>query len=317
MVWTEETFKLVRDGIDAARQCRTESLSNEWNDLLNDRSSQINLPVDNFTSIDIVIFHVQVPAHASKINTPDIKGGEQANIDYQSLMELNIKIALWSEPRARVIIFTDLEFAPNLVESNRLHIIRLDLNQTEPMFERVVTMASYIRSNAFFRPALFLDIDAFLIRPVSDLFNGSFDIGLTHRHIVGQMPINEGVIFANIINKDKVRKFFDSYLASYLAAEQSEAVARIYQNIRRWRGGQLAINAAAGGTQFYSTSLNTTEYGTNIAFLPCSKYNLSQISEREVTKDLRNRCCILHLKGNRKGWIEKLVSSLVYHGFDL
>ena len=52
----------------------------------------------------------------------------------------------------------------------------------------------------------------------------------------------------------KVIKFFDSYLASYLAAEESEQVAKIYQNIRRWRGGQLAINSAAGGYQFYSTS---------------------------------------------------------------
>ena len=64
-------------------------------------------------------------------------------------MELNIKIALWSEPRARIIILTDSEFAPSLEQSDRLHIIRLDLNQTEPMFERVVTMASYVRSKAF------------------------------------------------------------------------------------------------------------------------------------------------------------------------
>ena len=66
------------------------------------------------------------------------------------------------------------------------------------------------------------------------------------------MSINEGVIFANTQNRDLVIKFFDSYLASYLAAEKSEQVAKIYQNIRRWRGGQLAINAAAGGYQFYS-----------------------------------------------------------------
>ena len=74
---------------------------------------------------------------------------------------------------------------------------------------------------------------------------------------------------------------------------------KIYQNIRRWRGGQLAINAAAGGFQFYSTSVDVGEYGTSIAYLPCSKYNLSQIDEG-VTKDLRNRCCVLHLKNNRK-----------------
>ena len=315
MVWTEETFKLVRDGIDAARRCRKISLSKDWDEILNQRSSQIKIPSDNITSIDIVIFHVQVPSHASKINTPDIKGGEQSNIDYLGLLELNIKIAFWSEPRARILIFTDSEFAQNLEQSERLHIVRLDLNQVEPMFERVVTMASYVRSQAFFRPAVFLDIDAFLIHPLNTIFNSNFDVGLTHRHIVGQMPINEGVIFANVLNKDKVKKFFDSYLASYLAAEKSEEIAKIYQNIRRWRGGQLAINAAAGGFQFYSTSLNTSEYGTNIAYLPCSKYNLSQINEQEVTKDLRNRCCVLHLKGNRKSWIERLKNSLFMSGF--
>ena len=315
MVWTEETFRLVRDGIDAARSCRTVELCQEWDDRLVERSSLIQLPSNNSISLDIVIFHVQVPAHASKISTPDIKGGEQANIDYRGLLELNIKIALWSEPRARVIVFTDSEFALDLKRSERLNIVRLHVNQSEPMFERVVTMASYIRSEAFFRPAIFLDIDAFLIHPVSYLFNNNFDVGLTHRHIVGQMPINEGVIFANSLDKERVKKFFDSYLASYLAAEESREVSEIYQNIRRWRGGQLAINAAAGGFQGYSTSLHETEYGTNIAYLPCSKYNLSQIDEREVTKDLRNRCCVLHLKGNRKGWINRLKDSLSNSGF--
>ena len=84
MVWTEETFKLVRDGIDAARQCRTVSLTKKWEDFLDSRSLLIDLPNNDHTSLDIIIFHVQVPAHASKINTPDIKGGEQANIDYKA-----------------------------------------------------------------------------------------------------------------------------------------------------------------------------------------------------------------------------------------
>ena len=78
-------------------------------------------------------------------------------------------------------------------------------------------------------------------------------------------------------------------------------MAKIYTNIRRWRGGQLAINAAAGGNQFYATSAIKTDYKAKIVFLPCSKYNLSQIGQGEVNRDLRQRCCILHLKGNRKG----------------
>ena len=121
------------------------------------------------------------------------------------------------------------------------------------------------------------------------------------------MAINEGVIFANVKNIASVQLFFNSYLASYLAAEESDEVKKIYSNIRRWRGGQLAINAAAGGFQFYQTSVEKTEYGARIAYLPCSKYNLSQISEQEVDQNLRERCCVLHLKGNRKGWIKRLI----------
>ena len=75
------------------------------------------------------------------------------------------------------------------------------------MFERVVSMASYVRSRCFSAPTIFLDIDAFLIRPISAVFKNDFDIGLTHRHIVGQMSINEGVIFANTPNRDAVIKF--------------------------------------------------------------------------------------------------------------
>ena len=71
------------------------------------------------------------------------------------------------------------------------------------MFERVVTMASYVRSCCFSAPTIFLDIDAFLIRPVFGIFRSDFDVGLTHRHIVGQMSINEGVIFANTKNRDE------------------------------------------------------------------------------------------------------------------
>ena len=38
------------------------------------------------------------------------------------------------------------------------------------MFERVLTMAAYVNSKLFEYPTIFLDIDAFLIRPVQSLF---------------------------------------------------------------------------------------------------------------------------------------------------
>ena len=230
-------------------------------------------------------------------------------------MALNIQIARWTQPDANILVFTDNESFKNVGSEENVRLFRLNTKGDEPMFERVVTMAAYVSSSLFNSPTVFLDIDAFLIRPISEIFFEDFDIGLTHRHIVGQMAINEGVIFANIRNIDRVRYFFESYLASYLAAEESEEVARIYKNIRRWRGGQLAINAAAGGHQFYATSTVVTEYGTKFAYLPCSKYNLSQIDEKEVNPYLRDRCCVLHLKGNRKGWIKRLTKSLANWGY--
>ena len=115
MVWTEETFQLVRDGIDAARACRTTVLSSDWVNKLEHRANNINLQNDNGVSINIVIFHVKVPAHSAKINTPDIKGGDQSKIDYEGLLDFNIKTALWAEPNANVIILTDNDFVPNRV----------------------------------------------------------------------------------------------------------------------------------------------------------------------------------------------------------
>ena len=93
------------------------------------------------------------------------------------------------------------------------------------MFERVVSMAAYVKSQSFVSPVVFLDIDAFLIRPVSELFSSDFDVGLTHRHIVGQMPIN-GMFLPIQLTNPRWLDFFESYLASYLAAEKSETVGK-------------------------------------------------------------------------------------------
>ena len=204
-MWTEETFQLVRDGIDAAKKCKRLSLSDDYRKVVKERGALFKQDLD-FASMNIVIFHVKVPSHASKIQTPDIKGGDQSSIDYDSLLNLNIKIARWSQPDANIIIFTDFESFEDLSDDEKVTVIRMDVNGEEPMFERVVTMAAYVNSRLFKFPTLFLDIDAFLIRPIRSLFFEDFDVGLTHRHIVGQMSINEGVIFANSKNTTNVKK---------------------------------------------------------------------------------------------------------------
>ena len=83
----------------------------------------------SFASLNIVIFHVKVPSHASKIQTPDIKGGDHGSIDYDSLLKLNIKIARWSHPDANILIFTDYESFEDLPEDEKVTVIRIEAKE--------------------------------------------------------------------------------------------------------------------------------------------------------------------------------------------
>ncbi len=310
-VWTEETFALVREGIRLANSAYTERLPPEWDDKISQRARDLGASKPNLEpgNLNVVIFHVKIPSDAGAIKAPDIRGLDHDKVDYETLIRLNIDIALKTNPRARVFLITDLSFLNDLRPDSRLNISRIRVNTREPMFERVVTMAAYSRSSLFGQPTVFLDSDAFLLRPVHNLFANRFDVGLTHRNIFGQMPINEGVIFANTTRRASVQAVFDAYVASYLSIEANSQIAEIYSNLRRWRGGQLSVNSIGQGGQVYASGLSIAT-DPRIAYLPCSAYNLSEIGEQEVTAALCKRTAILHLKGPRKSWVNSLISVL-------
>ena len=310
-VWTEEIFALVREGIRLANKSYKTSLSEEWDEKLSQRAKELGglhagLEPGN---LNIVIFHVKIPSDAGLVRAPDIRALDHDKVDYETLIRTNIKIALKTNPRSRLFLITDTSFLSELKPNSRLNISRILVNAREPMFERVVTMAAYSRSSLFNQPTVFLDSDAFLLRPIHNIFANRFDVGLTHRNIFGQMPINEGVIFANTAQRVNVQALFDAYVASYLSIEGNSQIEKIYSNLRRWRGGQLSINSIGQGGQVYASGLlRVTDL--RIAYLPCSQYNLSEISEQEVTSALCKRAAVLHLKGVRKSWLDSLVSML-------
>jgi len=303
----DSILDMVRDGLRLAHEAYTQTLPQEWEEAIENRARQVDDPCLGLLrgNLNVVLFHIEVPADAGEIIAPDIKNLDHNQIDYEALVRLNIQIALRTNPRARIFLFTDYTFLADMAEHERLHISRLDVDPREPMFERVITMAAYIRSTLFQQPTVFLDSDAFLIRPVHNLFINHFDVALTHRNVPGQMPINEGVIFVNDINRIAVKRVFDSYLASYLSIESNRAISQIYKNLRRWRGGQLSVNSVAQGGQVYATG-QLIRSGARIVYLPCSVYNLSEIKEQEVAPNLLSRVAVLHLKGPRKSWADSL-----------
>ena len=277
-IWSEETFALVREGIRLANNAYTTGLSQEWNQKVSERARALGKPHSDLEpgNLNIVIFHVKIPPDAGVIKAPDIRGLDHDKVDYEILIKANIATALKTNPQARFFLITDDTFLSDLRPHSRLNISRISVNAREPMFERVVTMAAYLRSGLFEEPTVFLDSDAFLLRPVHNLFANRFDVGLTHRNIYGQMPINEGVIFVNTSHKAKVQGMFDAYVASYLAIESDSNMSKLYSNLRRWRGGQLSVNSIGQGGQVYASGMLKCA-DLRVVYLPCSKYNLSLI----------------------------------------
>jgi hypothetical protein len=214
-----------------------------------------------------------------------------------------------------VILVTDGEFMPEGIPDKRVSIVRTEMTPGEPMFQRVVSMLAYSESAAFNTPTVFLDSDAFLIRNTCGLFANDFDIGVTYRDIGGQMPINEGVILAGHRDPESVRRFFRSYLATYLRLERHPLVTSAYGNVRRWRGGQLSINAVSGGWVRYAATIARGPFGGRIAYLPCSRYNLTPAEEGEIQAPMLTRALVLHLKGSRKPWLNRMTDVLETQGY--
>ena len=165
------------------------------------------------------------------------------------------------------------------------------------------------------RQPFFLDSDAFLIRYAPGFFSSPFDVAVTYRDIGGQMPVNEGVIFANSVDRESVRTFFRRYFATYLNIERHPFIRETYGNVRRWRGGQLSINAAAGGLARYAAGISPMGIGVRLACLPCSRYNYSPDSDHEIVPAMFSRALVLHLKGNRKPWLDRMVEVLALNGY--
>ena len=227
-------------------------------------------------------FHASVPQAEAAVKYRDV-AIDHSKFDYDRIVRHCIAAALAAQPGARFVLATDSQFLSD-IEHPSLTIVRLPLDQASPMYERVIAMCAFVRSRQFNAPTAFLDSDAFLNAPIANLFQGHFDIGATYRPDPGLMPINEGVIFANNRNKDLVRAFFAGYLGTYDRLCGNAAVTGYYGNIKRWRGGQLSLNALTCPQGVPSTLDSAKAFGARIRYYPCSTFNFSIEMDRPYTR---------------------------------
>ena len=250
-------------------------------------------------------FHASVPQAEAAVKYRDV-AIDHSKFDYERIVKHCIAAALAAQPGVRFILATDSEFLSGLSHPS-LTIVRLPLDAASPMYERVVAMCAFVRSRQFNAPVAFLDSDAFLNAPVASLFQGQFDIGATYRPDPGLMPINEGVIFANSRNKDLVRAFFAGYLGTYDRLCRNATVTGYYGNVKRWRGGQLSLNALTCPLGVPSELDSAKAFGARIRYYPCSTFNFSIELDRPYSARQLDVKAVLHLKGPRKAVLDQII----------
>lgn len=263
---------------------------------------RVRIAAPRTNAINIFVYHYPVPPEASRISYADIRM-DQGAFDYVRIIEHCLIAALSRGDDANVYLVTSPEFGRQF-QHPRLAIVPLDVDPVAPMYERVRAMAAYVRSAAFDADTAFLDGDAFANRTLRPVFQCPFDVAVTYRGDAGLMPVNEGVIFARSARSEAARAFFDSYVATYDKLTDHPPIVAHYGDIRRWRGGQLTLNALSCPFGIPAEVDESEVFGANVRYLPCHGFNFSMEAGQKYTVDELDAKYVLHLKGPRKQFLD-------------
>jgi len=254
--------------------------------------------------VNVFVYHYPVPAEASKISYADIRM-DQGAFDYDKIIEHCLVAALSRGADVHVYLVTSAEFGRQF-RHPRLAVVALDVDPVAPMYERVRAMAAYMRSSAFDADTAFLDGDAFANRSLKPVFQCPFDVAVTYRGDAGLMPINEGVIFAAHARPAAASAFFDSYVATYDKLIGHPPIVAHYGDIRRWRGGQLTLNALTCPLGVPSEIDAAEVFGAHVRYLPCHGFNFSMEGGQKYSAEELDTKYVLHLKGPRKSFLDAI-----------
>ncbi len=149
-------------------------------------------------------------------------------------------------------------------------------------------------------PVAFLDTDILVLRPLSPIFDGTFDIAVTIRDqprhdFEHSMPYNNGVWFCHGSNRQLELDYLDC-LIELNSAMEPEAHA--------WSGNQFAVRDLLGnrtsGERFLHNDLR-------VSVLPCSTFNYAP---ERAEEDISSRH-ILHFRGEAKCLMKTYAANLL------
>jgi hypothetical protein len=262
-------------------------------------ASRFKLPeAASAADLHVFVFHVDMGT-AGKLAYRDVTM-DVGRFDYVAILETFKACVFRWHPQAIIFLVTSPGSPLVRLGDDRMRVVELDLPADQPMYQRVASMCAYTHSPAFARDTLFLDSDAFLNARFTEYLDADYDIAVTVRNDPGLMPVNEGVIVARAERRAAATAFFDRYLATYEALLADERIQSYYGDIRKWRGGQLSLNAVTRTAHPYSGQRRIRIGDARLQCLPCDPFNYSyEYGTKVASEQLRSKV-VLHMKGGRK-----------------
>lgn len=254
------------------------------------------------STLNVFLYHADM-GDAGKLDYRDIKM-DTTRFDYCAVLQAFVaSIRRW-HPDANIFLATSKDSTFDELASAGVHVVPLDINPGQPMYERVCAMYAYTHSDAFDADTLLLDSDAFLNSNIGTYLEIDSDVAVTFRDVRGFMPVNEGVIFAKATNLEAVRLFFRRYLATYESLSNDARVNAFYGDIRKWRGGQLSLNAITRNAAPFSPYRILFLDGVRLQTWPCDPFNFSYEYGQNVGPEQLSSKVVVHLKGSRKNSLD-------------
>jgi hypothetical protein len=278
---------LASDELDAAAAERVERFSAAFSRVARDGA------------LNVFVFHVDLPA-GENIDYIDVRFKPGA-FDYLHILTSFIERLRAHVAGAVVYLVTSEGSRYAALAAPDVRVVELPIDGRQPMYDRATALLGYARSRAFGVATACLDSDALVNRPLAALFDLGFDVALTYRNVHRLMPVNEGVMFLHPQRAGAAAAFLQRRLATYERIASDALIAGYYGNVKRWRGGQLSLNALAYEALPCSPYRVWHSAGARVRFLPGDTFNFAA-AEGEATSSLDrlDECYVIHYKGWRK-----------------
>lgn len=249
--------------------------------------------------ITFVIYHVPFEAKADQaIGSFDVPAIDHSKINHAGLVRQTIKAILSTHPQAEVVLCTDEAFGSQMQDLG-ISVVYPEVERRRPMYYRAKTYNTLVQGGKLQGTVVFLDSDAIVLKPMDELPESiGFDVAVTQRFAPNLMPINEGVIIAKAPTQTCIN-FFAHYMGTYNLIKDDAIVKQVCGNdLMRWRGGQLSLNAMLDGGKM-KTQMSSGE--STLKILDCAHFNkaVNNIADVDILqKD--GEVYVAHIKGKAK-----------------